>query len=76
MSKVNRTNIAKAHPPLPCLLMGDSSIVITEIAHARFLVEIGDVEEIAAPNFMGIETAKEYVDFTFWRRASVIISQL
>lgn len=45
--------------------MGDSSIKITKIAHARFLFGIGDVEEIAAPNLMRIETANECVDFIY-----------
>lgn len=60
------TITTNAHPPLPWLLMGESSIQITEIAHARLFFEIGDVEEIAAPNLMGNETAEEYVDFTCW----------
>lgn len=29
---------------------------------------IDDVEKIAAPNLMRIETANEYVDFTFWHK--------
>lgn len=52
--------------------MGDSSVKITEIAHARMLFDIGDVEEIAAPNFMWIETTNKTVVFTFWRRGGKV----
>lgn len=56
--------------------MGDSSVKITEITNARQLFEIGDVEEIAAPNLMGIETAKECVDFTSWRKEGILFISL
>lgn len=37
-------------------------------APTPLLFGIDDAEEIAAPNLMRLETANEYVDFTFWHR--------
>lgn len=41
------------------------------ISHVRLLFKIDDVEEIAAPNLMRTETAKEYVNFTFWHKLEI-----
>lgn len=76
VSTVYRIIATNAHSPLRCLLMGGSSVEITVITSARLLIEIGDVEEIAAPNLMGTETANEYVDFTIWRKRGDVISLL
>lgn len=50
--------------------------MITEITNARLLIEIGDVEEIAAPNLMGTETTNEYVDFYILAKRGDVISLL